>query len=104
METMQLNMERRTVLENTDAKALIEIFEQINIYNEIGYQTIQLALSSALAKVKERENQLAIIAAIEQLNLMTDRSRTASDKIERLARSGSAIASRIIDEKEEDSE
>ncbi len=96
METMQMSVENHENLENVNIKALIEIFEQINVYNEIGYQTIKIALNTALEKIKNNDNRVAILSAIEQLNRMMDRCRSASDKIDKLSQSGSKIVTKIL--------
>jgi hypothetical protein len=85
----------------TTLNGLMEIFEQIGAYNEICYQTIQLALFSALEKLKDRENHVALTNAIEQIRKTIDKCRNASDKIEHLSHSGRAITSKILVEKDE---
>ena len=81
--------------DNSIISALVEIFEQISTYNEICYQTIQVALLSALEMLKNKENREALSKAIEQLRSTLDRCRNASDKIKNLSHSGCMITSKI---------
>lgn len=86
---------RKEVCENNHMQTLVEIFEQINVFNEIGYQTSKVAICAALDKVKTPENKAALEEAIYLLNNMLGKCRTASDKIDRLSRSGSMIVKKI---------
>ena len=83
-------------LESENIKALVGIFEQINVYNEIGFQTIKVALLTALDKIKNNDNRIAVLSAIEQLNKMMDRCRSASEKIDKLTQSGSNIVTSLL--------
>lgn len=76
-------------------QALVEIFEQISVFNEIGYQTSKVAICAALEKIKSPENKTTIDEAINLLHIMMDKCRNASDKIDRLSRSGSIIANKV---------
>ncbi len=96
MEIEQVSINSSKNPENVNIKALIEIFEQINVYNEIGYQTIKIALITALDKIKNNDNRPAILSAIEQLNRMMNRCRSASEKIDKLSQSGSKIVANFL--------
>jgi hypothetical protein len=87
--------------DNSILNALLEIFEQISSCNEICYQTVQIALLSALEMLKNKENREALTNAIVQLNKTLDKCRTASDKIDRLSHTGCAITSKILVEKDQ---
>lgn len=89
--------EKRGVAD-ANVQTLVEIFDQISVYNEIGFQTVRIALSGAFEKIKNPENQAALFNAMEQVNIMLDRCRTASDKIDRLSRSGTIVARKIFKE------
>jgi hypothetical protein len=86
--------------DNIVISAIMEIFEQISSYNEICYQTIQVALFSALEKLKNKENREALARAIEHLQKTLDKCRTASDKIDRLSKSGCLLTTQIQVEKQ----
>ncbi len=95
MEAM-MYMDKSEMSEKSQMKALLEIFEQISVYNEIGYQTSQLAACAALNKIKTPANSGIIDEAIIQLNILMDRCSTASNKIDRLTRSGSMITNKVM--------
>jgi len=96
---MELIIDRKELIkENSDINTLIEIFEQIDIYNEIGFQTIKIALISVLDKINDKKNYTPIINAIEQINKSMDHCRTASDKINHLSKSGSKIVLKLLND------
>lgn len=96
MEAMMYLNKKEISESNAQLKALLEIFEQISVFNEIGYQTSQVAACTALSKIKNSSNALVIDEAIQQLKLLMERCRTASDKIDRLTRSGSMITCKAM--------
>jgi hypothetical protein len=96
MNTVRTFVDSNDNLESENIKALVGIFEQINVYNEIGFQTIKIALITALDKIKSHDNRIAVISAIEQLNKMMDRCRSASEKIDKLTQSGSKIVTSFL--------
>lgn len=66
---------------------LLEYFEQIKAYNQIGYQTIHLGLFNAISNLKQDSYD----AVIENFNKAIEKSKTASSKIEQLSASGTKL-------------
>ncbi len=100
MEKISINNNWENLLDNVILNSLLEIFEQISSYNEICYQTIQVALLSALEKLKNQDNRETLANAIEQLRKTLDKCRNASDKIQHLSHTGCIITSNVLVEKE----
>lgn len=90
METIE-KMRSTVVAENSDFNELNQIFDQICAYNEIGYQTMFLAINAALESLKSKADDKAVAMAMIKLNELMQRCLKASDKIELLAKKGQKV-------------